>query len=131
SGTYQHFTEGGARPFPTEASAGGGGKHFPLSFEGETAGASLDGPVNGLQADARSMKVDFLVHRDRAANAAVVEVQGKKILLKAGQWSRWAKLEFKPGRFASTVTGIVRFYLQEVAPTFRLYVSPINFDPSA
>ena len=29
------------------------------------------------------------------------------------------------------VTGICRFLLQEVAPNFRLYVSPINIDPSA
>src|SRR5262249_58293743 len=28
-------------------------------------------------------------------------------------------------------SGIVRFYLQEVTPNFRLYVSPVNMDPSA
>jgi predicted AlkP superfamily phosphohydrolase/phosphomutase len=28
------------------------------------------------------------------------------------------------------VSGICRFYLQEVAPNFRLYVTPINIDPS-
>ena len=35
---------------------------------------------------------------------------------------------FVPNQHAS---GICRFYLQEVAPNFRLYVSPINIDPSA
>ena len=29
------------------------------------------------------------------------------------------------------VSGICRFFLQEVAPNFRLYVSPINMDPAA
>ena len=29
-----------------------------------------------------------------------------------------------------TVTGICRFYLQEVSPNFRLYVSPININPA-
>jgi predicted AlkP superfamily phosphohydrolase/phosphomutase len=29
------------------------------------------------------------------------------------------------------VSGICRFYLQEVHPNFRLYLTPINFDPSA
>ncbi len=29
------------------------------------------------------------------------------------------------------VPGIIRFYLQAVAPPFRLYVSPINMDPAA
>ena len=28
------------------------------------------------------------------------------------------------------IGGICRFYLQEVAPNFRLYVTPINIDPS-
>ncbi len=80
-----------------------------------------------------SVDVEFLVHRDREANAAVIEVQGKKILLKPGMWSRWTTLEFDlsmpvfvPNKM---VSGICRFYLQEVAPGFRLYVSPINIDP--
>src|SRR5262249_56967607 len=38
--------------------------------------------------------------------------------------TRW----FVPGQSAA---GICRFYLQEVAPNFRLYVTPINMDPSA
>ena len=35
---------------------------------------------------------------------------------------------FVPDQSAS---GICRFYLQEVAPNFRLYVTPLNIDPSA
>jgi len=65
----------------------------------------------------------------------VIELQGHKILLKAGQWSRWTKLDFGLSRPAPLpdqhVSGICRFYLQEVAPNFRLYVTPINMDPSA
>src|SRR5439155_21695123 len=60
---------------------------------------------------------------------------------KAGQWSRWTKLEFELpllNRWERRLhlshgnpSGICRFYLQEVAPNFKLYVTPINFDPSA
>jgi predicted AlkP superfamily phosphohydrolase/phosphomutase len=64
----------------------------------------------------------------------VIEIQGRTIVLRAGQWSRWTPIEFTlstpsfvPSQRAG---GICRFYLQEVAPTFRLYVSPINIDPS-
>jgi predicted AlkP superfamily phosphohydrolase/phosphomutase len=128
-GTYQHFAEGGPLPLPPEV--GGGGKHFPLAFEGETAKATLTGPDNALRSPPEPLNVDFLVHRDRDADAVMIEVQGKKILLKAGQWSRWTKLEFKPAWYVSTVTGIVRFYLQAVTPAVKLYVSPINLDPSA
>jgi predicted AlkP superfamily phosphohydrolase/phosphomutase len=126
-GTYQHFADP-----PLEGVTDDGGKRFTLSFEGDTAKASLVGPVNTFIKDPRPYALDFLVHRDRQANAAVIEIQGKKILLKVGQWSRWTRLNFEiPWYYLSSLSGICRFYLQEVAPNFRLYVTPINMDPSA
>jgi predicted AlkP superfamily phosphohydrolase/phosphomutase len=72
------------------------------------------------------------VHRDRQANAAVIEIQGQKFLLKAGQWSQWIRFRLDvPWYTLRGVSGICRFYLQEVAPNFRLYVTPLNMDPSA
>src|SRR5262249_25442167 len=72
---------------------------------------------------------------DREADAALIEIQGRRILLKAGQWSPWTTLDFALSMPASLpgpgFTGICRFYLQEVTPRFRLYVTPINMDPSA
>src|SRR5262249_47729455 len=65
------------------------------------------------------------------ANAAILEAQGQRILLKAGQWSRWTRLTFELPWYTPNVTGIVRFFLQAVAPSCRLYMSPINMDPSA
>ncbi|MHC4741969.1 MAG: alkaline phosphatase family protein, partial [Planctomycetota bacterium] len=57
-----------------------------------------------------------------------------KILLAEGQWSRWIKLDFEMSMPAfvpnNHVSGICRFYLQEVSPNLRLYASPINSDPS-
>jgi predicted AlkP superfamily phosphohydrolase/phosphomutase len=65
----------------------------------------------------------------------VIEVQGRKIVLKAGQWSKWTTIDFEFSLPAFVPNekraGICRFYLQEVAPNFRLYVSPINLDPAA
>jgi predicted AlkP superfamily phosphohydrolase/phosphomutase len=133
-GTYQHFASNNP-PEPVEE---GGGKRFPLTFESETARASIVGPENPFLDPPRPMTVDFLVHRDRQANAALIEIQDQKILLKAGQWSRWTKLNFKlpwnKWRNLSernNVSGICRFYLQEADPNFRLYVTPVNIDPSA
>jgi predicted AlkP superfamily phosphohydrolase/phosphomutase len=55
-------------------------------------------------------------------------------MLKPGEWSHWTRLDFPlstpqplPQQHAS---GICRFFLQEVAPNFRLYVTPVNVDPS-
>ena len=48
----------------------------------------------------------------------MIEIQGRKLVLKAGQWSRWTKLDFTLRSVPScqACTGICRFYLQEVAP---------------
>lgn len=130
-GTYQHFAENN----PLEAVEEGGGMRFPLKFSDEIAQARLVGPQNTMLKKPAPVHIEFRVHRDRRANAALIQIQGQKLLLKAGQWSPWMKLDFTletprllPDQHAG---GICRFYLQEVAPNFRLYVSPINIDPSA
>jgi predicted AlkP superfamily phosphohydrolase/phosphomutase len=130
-GTYQYFDEGA----PAAGIQEGGGKRSKLRFRGDSAQAKLVGPDNSMLKSPKPVTIEFEVHRDRAANAALLEVQGRKILLKPGEWSRWTKLDFSlstptplPAQHAS---GICRFYLQEVAPRFRLYVTPINVDPSS
>jgi predicted AlkP superfamily phosphohydrolase/phosphomutase len=129
-GTYQHFAEDG----PAETLEEGGGKRSKLSFEGETAKARLVGPENSFLKQPHPVEIEFLVHRDREANAAVIELQGRRILLKAGQWSRWTKLNFDLSTPSfvpnKTASAICRFYLQEVMPNFRLYITPVNIDPS-
>src|SRR5262249_40989284 len=129
-GVYQQFAE----DCPAKGIDEGSGKRVRLSFEGDTAKASLVGPENSFLKVPQPVSVEFLVHRDRQANAALIEIQGHKILLSAGEWSRWTKLSFGlstpwfvPGK---TVSGICRFYLQRVEPDFQLYVTPINIDPS-
>jgi predicted AlkP superfamily phosphohydrolase/phosphomutase len=128
-GTYQHFAENG--PPETTDEAGGGGKRSRLTFEGDTAKATLIGPIDGLLKNPAPVPIDFHVHRDPEANAAVIEIQDRKLVLKAGQWSPWTKLDFSLSIPFQSVPGICRFFVQEVAPIFRLYVSPINMDPTA
>jgi predicted AlkP superfamily phosphohydrolase/phosphomutase len=136
-GTYQYFADDG--PEQTTTEPGGGGKRSRLVFEGETARAHIEGPENPFLDEPRQTEVEFLVHRDRQANAAMIEVEGRRILLRAGEWSPWTRLTLlsRPWHTLSrrytlspTSTGICRFYLQQVSPHFRLYVSPVNFDPS-
>jgi predicted AlkP superfamily phosphohydrolase/phosphomutase len=129
-GTYQYFSEDSPRKGLEE----GGGKRSKLRFIDGTAKAKLVGPENSLLKSPVPITVEFEVHRDTASQSALIEIQGRKIALKPGQWSRWTKLDFAmsapsplPTQHAS---GICRFFLQEVAPNFRLYVTPINVDPS-
>ena len=132
-GTYQHFSEDGPGRTSTKAAASG----RDLSFEGDTAKARLIGPENTLAQDAAAdRRSSSLVHRDRAGQRRRdSRSRASKILLKPGQWSRWIAARLQPlhaGARCPTqhVSGICRFYLQEVAPNFRLYVTPINIDPS-
>ncbi|KPK74417.1 MAG: sulfatase arylsulfatase [Phycisphaerae bacterium SM23_30] len=130
-GTYQHFAEDG----PVRPVEGGGYRHSWLFFENDSAPAELIGPTNDFLIEPKQTTINFQVHRDRASQAAAVDIQGKKILLRPGQWSGWIKLDYPLSMPAvmpdKHISGICRFFLQEVGPNFRLFVSPINIDPSA
>ncbi|MCH9022475.1 MAG: alkaline phosphatase family protein, partial [Planctomycetes bacterium] len=129
-GTYQHFAEEG----PLGAEKRGGGEHSMIFFEGEKARARLIGPDHSFLEYSKPIMVDFTIYRDPRANAALIEIQEHKILLKEGQWSEWIPLKFDmplPGMLPNqSISGICRFYLQQVTENFRLYVTPINIDPS-
>ncbi|HEV3023419.1 MAG TPA: alkaline phosphatase family protein, partial [Pirellulales bacterium] len=119
-GTYQHFAENNS----PEAADEGVGKRLPLVFEDDRADATIIGPTNTLLEKPAPISVAMTIHRDRAADAALIEIEGERILLKAGQWSRWTRLKFELSWYAPSAGGICRFYLQEVSPNFKLYVTP-------
>jgi predicted AlkP superfamily phosphohydrolase/phosphomutase len=130
-GTYQHFAEDG----PAQTESEGGGKRSRIVFEGDTSlPLDLLGPRNTLLKDSRDATIAFVVHRDRDAGAAVIEIQNQTLVLKQGEWSSWITLDFglsTPAMLPEKhLSGICRFYLQEAAPCFRLYVSPININPA-
>ncbi len=130
-GKYQYFSEDG----PEEPYDLGGGIQSQIVFANETAKIELVGPTNSMLKTPKPAKLEFLVHRDRSAGAAVIDIQGHKLLLKPGEMSHWVKVDFSlstpwfvPDK---AVPGICRFLVQEIEPNFRLYVSPVNIDPSA
>ncbi len=129
-GTYQHFAEDG----PVRTKEEPGGQRSMLFFENEVAPAELHGPADSFLKEPVPIKIDFEVHRDLKAKAAVINIQDHNVILKEGQWSPWLQIDFPLSLPAplpdEKVSGICRFYLQEVGPNFRLYVTPINIDPS-
>ncbi len=129
-GTFQHFSNNG----PSSPHNEGGGYRVGIQFKNDRAETKLIGPPNTFLKRPRPTSIPFVIYRDCQAEAAMIEIQGQRILLKQGQWSEWTRV-----RFTFTLpsfvpdhhtTGICRFYLQEVTPTFRLYVTPINIDPT-
>lgn len=74
-----------------------------------------------------NVKVPFKVIL-KDTGKATIEYRGNSFELETGRWSDWQKVSFKVGLFRE-MKGIFKFYLVETSPQFKLYVSPINFDP--
>ncbi len=89
--------------------------------DGQTVHSELVGP-------GATAPIDIAI--DRKNKTAMIDLNGEKVLLKAGEWSEWTPVDFGEGLTGVDAHGIVRFYLRDVSP-FRLYVSPINTDPAA
>ncbi|MEZ4552252.1 MAG: alkaline phosphatase family protein, partial [Desulfobacterales bacterium] len=129
-GTYHFFAEDLAT-----VSTPGGGRHIPVRFNKNTTRPllRLKGPKNPFDVGDGDAFIDFSVHRDPRAEAAVIDIQGQRKVLKVGEWSDWFRLRFDmplPGLIPDhKVYGLCRFYLQSVNPHFALYVSPVNVDP--
>ncbi|MBC8206182.1 MAG: alkaline phosphatase family protein [Kiritimatiellaeota bacterium] len=129
-GTYQHYGEDD----PVRTREESGGMRTMLFFEEGAAKAELTGPQDSFLAQPVPIKIPFTVYRDVDSMSAVIEIQDHTVILNEGQWGSWLQVDFPlslPGPLPDKhISGICRFYLQEVAPNFRLYVTPINMDPS-
>lgn len=107
-----------------------GGKIFPVRMVNNRVEASIDGPINTFKKDAPRSKVDFTVISDPENSVAKIQLQGKQVILKQGDWSPWIQMEFELIPYFQKVSGMCRFYLKEVSPVFKLYVTPVNIDPA-
>ncbi len=111
-----------------------GGVRKPLIFINDTAIATLTGPENSYLLKPASTEVRLQIHRHPTDRSARIEFQGNTVVLKEGEWSKWQKLSFElemPSFLPNEdVSGICRLFLQQVRPELRLYVTPINIDPS-
>jgi predicted AlkP superfamily phosphohydrolase/phosphomutase len=130
-GTYQFYSEDS----PEQPKSEGGGKRCRIYFDGETSRQlPLLGPKNTMLKEPQQAKINFVVHRDKSTRAAIIEIQNHTIMLKEGEWSDWVYLEYGLSMPAimpdKKLRGICRFYLQQVSPIFKLYVTPINANPA-
>jgi predicted AlkP superfamily phosphohydrolase/phosphomutase len=107
-----------------------GGRLVRLALKGETAKASIDGPVDPAAKTYRrvSVPVQFTVAPD--ANTVTIHLDEHSETVQDRHWSPWFHVAFPITPFLS-IHSICRFYVLEVYPDVRLYMSPLNFDPSA
>jgi predicted AlkP superfamily phosphohydrolase/phosphomutase len=89
----------------------------------------IKGPENSMRAGNPDMEVEAKVWVDREADALRIDIQGESTVLAAGEWSRWINIRFDAIPHISSVNAIGRFYVKEISPRFKLYLSPLNIDP--
>ncbi len=128
-GTLNHFNYYTTEFAEINEDIGGGAIHEVYVAENKVE-TSLPGPVNSFKKDRPESSIDFTVFIDPVNPVAKISIQGKEFILKEGEWSSWIRIHFRmiPTQSAS---GICMFYLKQVRPEFKLYVSPINIDPAA
>jgi len=115
---------------PTEINESvGGGRMHQVYMIGNKIDARLPGPLNTFRKERPECEIDFQVRVDPVNPVAKVVIQGQEFMLREREWSGWKRLHFDliPTQSAS---GICMFYLKEIRPHFKLYVTPINIDPA-
>src|SRR5688572_8211544 len=90
----------------------------------------LSGPPNSFKQGDPATRVPLTLHVDRENGAAAVEVGGRVLVLRPGEWSDFVQVSFSLLPLgALDISGVVRFYLRSLEPQIELYASPVNIDP--
>jgi len=106
-----------------------GGRIQKLMLQNHLVETNIHGPKNSLRANQAETKIHIAIHRDPWEPTIHLEIQNQNLLLMEGEWSEWVPLKFEFMPLFVVVYGMVRFYVQQVHPYLRLYMSPINIDP--
>lgn len=107
----------------------GGARVHEVYVIGNQVEAKLPGPVNTFKKDRPETDIDFKIYLDPISPVAKIRIQDHEFILREGEWSDWKRVRFKliP---TQSVSGICLFYLKQVRPEFKLYISPVNVDPA-
>ena len=125
-GTFQFFTDDPAEYVREEVS---GGEIYRVDVLGEHVSTALYGPVNTFYKDEPRTESPIEIDVDRKRRTARIEIDGEVLVLSEGDWSEWVEVDFELVPYMMSASGIVRFFLKETYPNFKLYASPININP--
>ena len=128
-GTYGEFSYYTDVPPKGSRSISGGAVYRVVVSDGHVR-ARLIGPANTLREGSPDTSADFDVWVDPQHRVAKIALQGQEVLLRQGEWSDWLSVRFEMMPHVRSAAGICRFYLKEVSPHFKIYVTPINVDPA-
>ncbi len=120
-GTFIFFT---SEPENKKKDAGGKVFNVPRS---KTITLHLIGPRTSSALE-KTENARVPVKASIGNNELQLDWQSNKIRLRPGHWSDWQEVTFDITPFKKA-KGIFKFYLVSLEPEFKLYVSPIQFDP--
>jgi len=106
----------------------GGARVTRVYMIGNRIESAIIGPKNTFLAEAPDSEIPFKVDVDPSNPVAKISILGQEFLLREKEWSGWKRLRFALMPTQS-VRGICMFYLKQIRPDFKLYVSPLNIDP--
>jgi predicted AlkP superfamily phosphohydrolase/phosphomutase len=102
-------------------------KVIKVKFNGNQIKTHISGPNIAKLMSREAAKVDLdIVISD--GTTIEMTIGNRKIVARKRTWSEWVDVEFKLG-FKKTTTGIVKFYLNETAPEFELYMTAVQINP--
>lgn len=103
-----------------------GGKLVRLARQGDSFATSIEGPNNPTVSPTRPISLPLRLAM--VGGALQIAVGKQRQTVAAGHWSGWMHLAFPASPFLA-VHAVTRFYVEQVAPEVRLYMSPLSFDP--
>ncbi len=76
----------------------------------------------------KEVNLEMTLRWSEGSGRAEVEIQGRRLALKPGEWSEWVPVTFSFNVLVK-VHGMVQFHLIRADKELQLYASPVNLDP--
>lgn len=99
---------------------------------GNSCTTRLLGPRNSRANPEGALFCEMSISCDPGTRKLTIRTGGNpaQIEVPEASWSPWVRVKFKLSLLQS-VSGLVRFYVRQAAPSIEFYASPINFDPTS
>lgn len=103
-------------------------KIVKVKVEGNKIKTHISGPNIAKMTAREAALIELNVNILPDGSKIEMDIEGKKIALNSGAWSGWIEVKFKLG-LMKTVSGIVKFYLNQTGPGFELYMTAVQVNP--
>jgi len=105
-----------------------GGMVIPVDVKNDQIETYISGPQNSLHKNEEEIHLPMKIHINKSEDSVTIKTSGKTFHLKKNELSDWIKIAFKPG-LGMKIRAICRFYISEISPEFKMYMTPLNIDP--